>query len=295
MAFAKRFIDLKFQLGEGSFGSGGADTVELSGLRCSVDISRAGGIQLADANVRIYGAPLDVMNRLTVLQVYAYAQVNKNIMTITAGDEMSGGAVCFQGTVREAWADASAMPDVVFAISSFANLHDVGKSATPTSYQGSVDVSTIVSGLAQQMGFSFENSGVTSQIESPYLPGTFKDQLRRIAQAADINLYVDDVQRTVAIWPKGEARDGQMLKISAATGMVGYPAFTQYGLQITTLYNPALNYGRKIQVESDLTAANGTWVIANVTHNLEADTPGGAWFTTVDCTIDGHVLPLVGR
>lgn len=294
MAFAKRFINLKFQLGEGGFG-GGADTVELKGYRCSLDISRAGGIQLAEANIRIFGLPLETMNKLTVLQVYAYAQTRKNTVTVSASDELNGEGVCFEGTIREAWADASSPPDVVFAITAFANLHDAGKTPSPTSYSGSVDVATVISGLANQMGYGFENSGVSAKIDSPYLPGTFKEQLRRVAQAADINLYVDDVQRSVAIWPRGQARDGQMIKISRDTGMVSYPSFTQYGLQVTTLYNPSLNFGRKVQIESDLTAATGTWVIASVAHNLEADVPGGVWFTTVDCTLDGHILPKLGR
>lgn len=43
MTFAKRRIDLEFQLGLGAFGDGGLDTVRISGLRCSANISKTGG------------------------------------------------------------------------------------------------------------------------------------------------------------------------------------------------------------------------------------------------------------
>ena len=45
---------------------------------------------------------------------------------------------------------------------------------------------------------------------------------------------------------------------------------------------------------SAVRAANGTWNVFNITHDLESETPGGKWFTTIDCSLFGQVLPTAG-
>lgn len=293
MAFAKRFIDLKFQLGEGSFGSGGADTVSLSGLRCSANITKAGGVSMSNLDLKAWGMPLDTMNRLTVLNKLALPQARFNTVTVSAGDEESGASVCFQGTIQEAWADGRNAPDVMFHVSAFSGLFETIKAVPPTSYSGTVDVATVVAGIAQQMSLSLENSGVTAKIATPYLPGSLGSQLKAIAQAAHINYQIDTAEQVLAIWPKGKARDGEIIELSPSTGMIGYPSFTQNGVQILSLYNPSLVFGRKVSVKSDFTAANGTWVIASISHNLDADIPGGVWFTEIECTLLGQEVAII--
>lgn len=295
MTFARRLINYRFELGQGDFGSPSADTVDLSGLRSSVDIVHAGGNSLAVADIRIWGMPLDIMNRLTVLNVYATPERRNNRVTISAGDEDSGVAVCFVGGIQEAWTDASNPPDVAFQVSAASAFVENIKPIPPTSYRGSVEVATVVAGIAAQMGMGLENGGVTSRIADPYLPGALGAQLQSICRAADIEYTIDTVRRVVAIWPRGGTRDGAALIMSPETGLVGYPSFTQTGVRLRSLYNPSLIFGMKLEVRSELTAACGTWVVANVNHNLDADVPGGAWFTEVECTLFGRSPPIIGR
>ena len=73
-------------------------------------------------------------------------------------------------------------------------------------------------------------------------------------------------------------------KVSPSTGMRGYPAFTSSGIEVTTLFNPTLQYGGNIQVESQLTPACGTWNIYNLAHELESEIPSGKWFTTLSAS-----------
>jgi hypothetical protein len=63
--------------------------------------------------------------------------------------------------------------------------------------------------------------------------------------------------------------------------MVGDPNYSNsvYGIEFTTLFNPLLRPGGKVQVESGLEVANGTWQIFNLQHQLDSEDPGGQWFT----------------
>ena len=296
MAFARRIINLRFELGAGDFGSPGIDTVDLSGQRMSVDITHAGGNSLSLAELRIWGMSLDVMNRLTLLNVYATPERVNNRITISAGDGDGGVAVCFVGGIQEAWIDGSDLPGVAFHVAAASAFVENIRPIAPTAYKGTVDVAIVLSGIAAQMGLSLENSGVSGVVlNDPYFPGALGAQLESICQHAHVEYHIDSIARVLAVWPVGKQRDGESIIMSAYTGMVGFPTFTQSGIRIRSLYNPNLIFGRKLLVTSDFSSACGMWVIANVNHNLDCETPGGAWFTEVECTLFGHSPPIPGR
>lgn len=295
MAFAQRYLDFRFVLSQGSYGDGSSDTVDLKGLRASANISRAGGNSQASAELRIWGVPLDVANKLTVLQILAYPELKPNTVIVSAGDEISGSSVVFEGTIQEAWVDAANAPDVMFHVAAFTSQFERLQPIAPTSYKGTVDASVALAGIAAQFGYALENNGVSAQLDNPYWPGDLGTQLQRICEAAHCGYDIDAANRVIAVWPKGGSRSAAApILISKDTGLVGYPAFTEQGCRFTTLYNPSLVYRRPVEVKSDLTAANGTWTIANVSHNLDANVPGGRWFTEIECILAGHSLPIIG-
>jgi hypothetical protein len=288
VSLEQRKIDLKFQLGTGAFGEDGSNTVELTGLRCTANITKSGGVSMSSLDLRVYGMPLDVMNKLTILNKLRYTDSRFNSVTVSAD-----GAVCFTGIMSEAWADIQSAPDALFHVSAFTGLLEAVKPVAPVSYNGSVDVATIMAGIAVQMQpiRTLENSGVDVRLADPYLPGTLRDQALAVARAAGINLFIDDT--VLAIWPNGESRGGLVPVLSAATGIVGYPQFTQNGIMVRTLYNPSLVFGQTVEVESVLTPANGRWTIAAISHNLDSDVPGGAWFTSIECGLLGQTVAVI--
>lgn len=294
MTLARRKIDLSFTLGTGSFGESGADTVEITGLRTSATITKSGGVSMSQLELRVWGMPLDTMQKLTVLNKLAYAQERANNVTVRAGDDENGMGVVFTGTIKEAWADASNPPDVEFTVSAFTGGLDAVRPVAPTSYNGPVAVDVALSSIAAQMvpPRTLENSGVQTILDSPYLPGTLRDQALAVARAARCDMLIDD--NVIAIWPSGQARGGGSLDLSPETGLVGYPQFTQNGIALTTLYTPSLVFGQKIKVTSGLAAANGEWQVAAVQHSLDAELPGGQWFTRVECGLLGAPAPVIG-
>ena len=295
MSFVRREINLAFVLGEGSFGEGDSNAVEITGLRTSAQIARAGGVSMSSLNLRVWGMPLDVMQKLSVLNILALQQYRRNVVTVTAGDSENGFGVVFSGEIKEAWVDAENSPDVCFTLTAFEGMTDKVRPVAPNSFKGSASVDTLMSSIARQMQppRSFENNGVDVTLDNVYLPGTLDEQLRKIADAASCVVYTDS--SVVAIWPIGGARGGSIIELSAESGLVGYPQFSQTGVSLTVLYTPSLSYGQKIRLRSTLgSPANGDWIVANVTHNLDAEIPGGQWFTYIECGRDGFPTPVIG-
>lgn len=286
--FSHKHIDLMFELGKGAFGESGTDTVSIQGLRCSASIDFAGGAAMSFMHLRVYGMTPSQVNQLSSYGDKAFAERN-NVVTLSAGDDATGSSVVFRGTMQEAIADYAGMPDVVFTVYALTAHKIALKPAPPTSYRGGVDVAVIMQGIASHLGLQFENSGVNGIILSnPYLPGTLKDQMDSAARAANIEAHIIN-DRVLAIWPKLQARGDQVPLVSPGTGMIGYPAFNSMGIIVTTVFNPSINFGNAIQVESSLKPACGRWICNKLQHELESEMPNGNWFSRIQAVKPGFV------
>lgn len=284
-AYARRHIDVAFSLGTGDFGDGLPNTVTLSGLRVQASIIVAGGPSLIQAQIRVYGMTLDHMNKLSRLGLLFWYEGRNNAVALSAGSDGSAMSLAFQGNVQNAWA-APAQPEVPFVVTAADGGLSAFKPIPVSSYQGAVDVATICAALARQMGLRFENNGVSQIISNPYLAGTATSQLDKLRETTGVHIEQD--KGVLAIWPKGGARGGQIPLINPDTGMIGYPTFNSTGITVTTRYNPAITFGAAVQVESELTMACGKWTVYAVAHELESETLGGSWQTTISCNVFGH-------
>jgi hypothetical protein len=263
-------------------------------------------------DLTVSGMTLSNMNALTTLGLNVSA-VRKNTVTVEAGDVPTGLATVFQGQIREAWADFSGMPNVVFRVQADGAGLETVKPIPPTTFNGLTDVVTILRGLATQAKWGFQNDGVTAHLIDPYLPGTIYDQMRTVVEHTGINMLPGPP--TMVIWPKGGARGGSVPIVSPDTGLIGYPTFTQSAIQLTTLFNPGIGFGQKIQVKSSVKipnqflrpsgsglsaqanpelntpsaatvagrpmASDGMWQVISLSHTLESETPSGQWHSRI--------------
>lgn len=147
---------------------------------------------------------------------------------------------------------------------------------------------------------SFGPSGFTSPEELAILAGVLADM--NAAFGGNLNPSVST--------PQGQWATSLAAVIGASNDLfVDFtnqvdPAFASGRMQdaIARIYyltrrgaTPSLSYGQKIRLRSTLgSPANGDWIVANVTHNLDAEVPGGQWFTHVECGRDGYPTPVIG-
>ncbi len=280
MAYTRKLIDVSFGLASGSFGGTGLDQLTLKGLRVSAKVTRAGGTSFGQLQASIYGLTLSQMNTLSTLG-FKVQIPTKNTITLRAGDE-KGMQQVFAGTIYNAYADLNQAPQVAFIISAQAALFASGAKADTLSFGEGVKVATICQNLADQMSLKFENNGVDVNLPPTYLSGSATQQLYRVCEAANISYIIDN--GVLAIWPKNGSRKGTGAPplLSRTTGMVGYPTYTQGGIHVKCMWNPSIEFGKEVQVQSDQTPANGLWTVYNMDVDLDSNVPGGNWFMNLD-------------
>lgn len=281
--------------------SSGSTTIE--GLRASVEIINSGSPVGCEAYVRIWGMKQSLMNQLSTLGL-VFNQVPKNVLTIRAGDAKGGMSGIFTGTIYHAYPDYSSQPDVPFIFMCTLMGYESVAPAKPSTFTGATDVATIVSGLARQMGMGFENNGVDAKANRPYLSGSLRKQVDDICRYHKTAWAIVN-GNTLAIWPIGKSRDGKgnIPVISPETGMIDYPAFTQQGIIVKSIFNPTLSVGQKIRVDSSLltgiAAASATvnfpteWAINKVDLKLEAEMPEGVWMMTMYAYNPGYARSVI--
>jgi hypothetical protein len=215
--------------------------------------------------------------------------VQNNARVFLYAGDASGMSLAFSGTIKESTADFNAQPDVAFHITAFSALAAQMTPLPPTSAKGSVSAASLIQSITGQINppMSFENnSNVQVQISNPHYRGSAADQIRAICADYQINLAIEN-GATVAIWPKGQARqkngaNTQGVTLSPSSGMIGYPTFGINLITAKCLYNPAIFFGMQITIaDSIIIPANGTWYLYNLSHELQSMSPNGPWFSTL--------------
>lgn len=292
-------------LGEGSIGNTGSNTVRLSNLRIVVNVAKGGMPSMDKASIRVYGVPPPIMNSISTLGIPLPMVRHNNAVLVEAGDAINGMATVYSGFIQNAWENFDEIPETALDIVAWGGADQAVFPVPPLSQPSSFDVATVLSGLANRMGWGFENSGVSVQLPASYFPGTALEQCHAIARAANIELYPDTTTSpiTLAIWPRTGTRGGMIPLISAGTGLIGYPKFRDQGMSFKCIFNPSIRLGGRVQMQSTVggagtaaqtnttqpaTAAqggpNGTWyVVSPLTYNLASQLPGGPWFCDVSC------------
>lgn len=303
-SYTEKLINVTITLGTGTFGQTGKNTDKLTGHRVTASIAKAGSPSWDSANIQIYGVLPSTMNAVSTLGVpFAMTRLN-NVVTVEAGDTVNGMAVVYQGAIKNAWQNFDDAPETFLNISGIGAKIQAMTPVPPTSLPGTADVATVMAGLAAQMGWAFENNGVSVKIPSPYLPGTALEQAYSLARTANIEVYPDTgaSPNILAIWPKNKTRSGTIPLISAATGLIGYPEFNDLGMSFRCLLNTNIRVGGQIMMQSSLGGApapasgatqeqaqkagpNGTWFVRGpVVYDLASQVVGGPWFCDVTCT-----------
>jgi hypothetical protein len=262
------------------------DQIILDGFRASIDIERAGGVQMSFMRARIYGLTASDINSITTVQMQLGVKPANTIEVFAIdGDAES---LVFAGNIVRAWGDYQNMPDVFLMVQAQAAYFNQLRAVQPASFKGPIPVAEIMAQLAAKMGYTFENNGVTAILTDPYLSNNAVEQMKEVAAASRTVAIIDD--KTLFIFPIGGSRKGLIPLISAETGLIGYPTFDGVMMQCQMIYNPAVVHGCRIKIESDIPQTIGEWIIASVSHRLESERIGGIWASIVKGTRDGLAI-----
>ncbi len=277
-SYVQRALDVTIQLGKGSFGTGGFNTVTLSGLRAAAIIRRRGAPGFDQLSLRVYGLTEDVMNSVSTLGV-PLPMDRLNNVSVAAGSAGGAMSTVFTGQIQTAYQDFSFAPDVSLVVTGLSSTWLAALPAPPSSFTGPADAATIISGLATRAGRLFQNNGVQVTLSSPYYPGTLLQQAQKCAKEAGATFYDDGT--TWFIWTKTKGRTSSIPNISPASGLIGYPSYTAQGVRFDCLFDPSITFGAYVNLQTSVKPANGVWWINDLSIDLAAQIPGGPWFCHV--------------
>lgn len=308
-ALANRQIEVVFTLAQDGASPDTVETLTLSGYRVRCQIASTGLESGMACSVRMEGLGPALLNRLSLMQEGVVAQT-RNTVTIKAGDGAGQGSaampVVFSGGVVEAFVDYANSPDVAFELRALSGALPAVVPVAPTSFGGDVAVATLMQVLATKAGLTFANYGVQTVLRGGvYYKGSVAEQVDSCARAARISYQIG--VGVLAIWPAGMVAQaaGQAHTISVASGLVGYPSYSQYGVLFQSVFNPDILFRDTVCLQTGVPArqggaqagaalsggaqggdvpppTSGMWVVQSVRHDLQTEQPGGPWFTTVE-------------
>jgi len=263
-------------LGDGEF-SGGGNTKIFEGYATTVQVTKAGLPEKNSAEVRIHGLKMADMEQLTFLS-FLPGEYRKNHILIEAGDKGENLSVVFKGDITAASADFSTAPDVVMKFQALTAGWSVLIADSPTSVQGEATAASLIEQFAKEAGFNFVNEGVTESVRNATFSGSPVQKAQAVADEIGAELLMDDETWTLQPWDKPR---GDAVLLKAESGLIGYPSFTQDGISAECFYNPRLQLGGQVKIESIVPRATGYWKITKLSHDLAAYT-NGRWVSRID-------------
>ena len=281
--FSVKTVRITIQLRKGEFDNGG-NTVIIEGLPVSVTVTKQGGEAKNKASVTVDNLKLETATQLTTL-AFKRLETYNNVIQIDAGSQGAELSTIFIGEITSA---VPVMSDskLSLKIEALAGYYPALIPSTPTSVQENTTVEKLMKQFADEAGYSFENKGITASIANSVFVGSPVEKAKTLARQADVDLLIDDNKFTIQ--PFEAPKDGQIPLLSKGTGLIGYPSFSNEGINCKSVFNDKLKVGSYFKLESVLPHASGEWQITKVEHRLEAYTPNsGTWESDVTGVLPG--------
>lgn len=284
-SLVSRILRATLVLPSGSFPGTNSNTLVLENFRMSARLQGAGNFTNQCA-LHIWGMRQVDMNAVTVLfgQDGNPQSINTRALLRLAASVGQGFLQVFEGQFIEAQPDYRNLPEVSLTINAMTGAGVQFFPAAPTSIDGGADVAQLAKTLAKQMGFAFEDNGITGTIADPYLGGSLMDQFKQLAADANFDFYFDSKQ-TLIVTPKNEPRRGQTaVVLTPETGLIGYVTLNRGGCEFDCLWDAAIEMGSPVEIRgSQVPGTNGLWFPYAFSHELESIKPGGRWFSHLSC------------
>lgn len=294
-SFTNKLLRVTLVLPTGTFPGTNSNTLILVGYRIVAKLAGAGNFTNS-CDIRIYGMKQADMNAVTVLwgQGGMLSSVATKAILILESNDGSGWLQVFQGQFFDAQPDYKQLPDVNLWAMCLTGYGAQITTSPPSSYSGATQVANIAQQLAGQMGFAFENNGVTGTLHTPYYAGTYWDQFRELARDANFDYYFDAKSKLI-ICPSNQPRQNQPLAVvlTPTTGLKGYVGLARFGgIEVDCLFTPAIELGAPLQIaESEVPATNGLWFPFKFAYDLDSIKPSGEWFAHLSCLPSPNAVP----
>lgn len=152
-----------------------------------------------------------------------------------------------------------------------------------------------------QLGSISDSFNETQLSRGKVVFGLAKDYLRQLAQSQDATFYLDDGK--VSIIRATDLQNDEIFDLSPASGLVGVPAQSEYGVSFKCLLNPRIKINSLVHIDNSLIRAQ-TYQPGQVIRNLDndgiyrvvslynnGDTRGDDWYTECQTVSQAGLIP----
>lgn len=282
----KKIIRVTLTLADGTstFTAQGDNRLSSTGLAISASITYGNGSMSPTAQITVYNLPIEKMAPLFRVQWNTMKAI-LNTVKIEVGEQGSKLSTAYEGNITFATINMESSPNVALIITSQSAVVEKMKATLPFTIpkDTQVDVSAIVKFLAEDMGYQYENYGVSHILTDTSLNGSNIEKITQLAEMCDFDLYIE--QKLVVICKKGGDRLLKIPVISPKSGLINYPILDQRGVSFNCAYDPIVKFGGIVTIkDSIITIANDDWRIYGLVSTLEANMPQGKWQMAVNAT-----------
>lgn len=179
------------------------------------------------------------------------------LVIVEAGRESYGTAVIYRGNVIKSI--VSQPPDVSITLTCLTGNFLKGSIIT-RNFGGVTPLSTICQGVSQDTQTILDFQATNQNIGNYSYGGGALNQIELLNGMGGINAFIDDDKLIVknAMVPL----NGTTRVLSATTGMIGIPEFTEQGIKVKMLLDNQTRLGSGLRIESEqYPAANGQYVV----------------------------------
>lgn len=276
MSFTVKTLRVTIVMAQGVF-SDDNNAITIEGLPIVANVSKPGGADLGKMLIDIWGLKLDTMKKLTSLAFRKLQSLNNKIK-LEAGDKGQELHLVFSGEITTAVPVFDTNGEARLQIEAAAGAFPNKIAAPPISVKGDTTIEKLMSGFAKEAGYTLKNEGVTGSVKNSIYKGSPILKARTLARQAGIELLIDDDK--FVILPKGGAITGHIPLLNKDSGLLGYPSFTNDGVDCKTIYDHRLDLGGLVEIESVVPRATGIWKITKLDHMLCAyKAIEGDWLT----------------
>lgn len=178
-------------------------------------------------------------------------------VTLEAGRQSYGTTVIYMGNV--VYASITQPPDVGITLKCLTS-NFLKSSIVARTQPGTTTLQQIAQAVAQDTNLLLEFQATNKDVSNYSYAGSTVQQIEALAALGAYNVFIDDDKLIVK--NAGEPLTGSIKSLSASTGMIGIPEFTERGIRVKFFIDNKTVLGGAINLTSDAyPAANGVYII----------------------------------
>lgn len=185
------------------------------------------------------------------------ANLSPKSVILEAGRQSYGTTVIYMGNI--VYSSVTQPPDVGVTLKCMTGNY-IKSSIIARTQPGRTTLSQIANAVAQDINTFLNFQATDKEIANYSFTGSALGQIELLAALGQLNVFIDD--DSLIVKNLNSALRGRITQVSASTGMIGIPEFTERGIRVKFFVDNKTVLGGAINLYSEIyPSANGLYVI----------------------------------